>query len=171
MESTPPSPSWSKCLPHGRSSHHHRHVKRLFVLCVWALQSRHVSIGWVSGEIPCRYSINSGHLFALSCAKVLLVYLGSVYSLCPSEKNPRWVQNFCEPCMVVDKRLRLPPSIKACYCRQRWPHWIIWWFWVSIYGYVTKVILYHSKLHYYKYFKFTKQNVTGLLKSPVCMAT
>ena len=34
----------------------------------------------VSGEILCRYSINSEHLFALSCARVLLVYLCSVCS-------------------------------------------------------------------------------------------
>ena len=27
-----------------------------------------------------KYSISSGHLFALSCARVLLVYLGSVCS-------------------------------------------------------------------------------------------
>ena len=32
----------------------------------------------MSGYILCRYSINSEHLLALSCARVLLVYLGSV---------------------------------------------------------------------------------------------
>ena len=31
-------------------------------------------------KILCRYSINSGHLFALSCAGVLLVYLSRVCS-------------------------------------------------------------------------------------------
>ena len=54
------------------------HVNGLFVLCVRALQSGHVGVGCVSGEILCRYCINSGHLFALGCARVL-VYLDSVF--------------------------------------------------------------------------------------------
>ena len=45
-----------------------------------ALQSRHVGVRGMSGEILCRYSINSGHLLVLSCARVLLVYLGRVCS-------------------------------------------------------------------------------------------
>ena len=44
-------------------------------MCV--LQSEHIDVECVSGEIFCRYSINSGHLFSLSCARVFLVYLGS----------------------------------------------------------------------------------------------
>ena len=42
------------------------------------LQSRLTGVERVSGEVLCRYSINSGHLFALSCARFLLVYLGSI---------------------------------------------------------------------------------------------
>ena len=56
------------------------YVKRYFVLCVCAFQSGHVGVGCISGEIMCRYSINSGHLFDLSCSKVRLVYLGSICS-------------------------------------------------------------------------------------------
>ena len=106
---TSSSPSWSSSLPHSRSNPHSStpdqrerrssahsgssqrdigvsvvcmcwHVKRWFVLCVCALQSRHIGVGCVSGEILGRYSISSGHLYALSCARVLLVYLGSVCS-------------------------------------------------------------------------------------------
>ena len=56
------------------------HVKRWFVLCACALQSGHVGVVCVSGEILCRYSINSGHLFLLSCARDFLVYLDGVCS-------------------------------------------------------------------------------------------
>ena len=55
------------------------HVRRLFVLRVCALQSGHIGVRCVSGEILWRYYISSGHLFAFSCARVL-VYLGSVCS-------------------------------------------------------------------------------------------
>ena len=47
---------------------------------MYALQSVYVGVGCLSGEILCRYSIYSRHLFALNCAKVPLVYLGSVCS-------------------------------------------------------------------------------------------
>ena len=50
------------------------------IMCVCALQSGHIGVGCVSGDILRRYSISSGHLFAISCARVLLVYLGSVCS-------------------------------------------------------------------------------------------
>ena len=30
-------------------------------------------VGCVSGEILCRYSLPSGHLFALSCSRILFV--------------------------------------------------------------------------------------------------
>ena len=43
-----------------------------------ALQSGHVGVECVSGEILCRYSINSIFLFYLSCPRVLLVNLGSL---------------------------------------------------------------------------------------------
>ena len=56
------------------------HVKSRFVFCVYALQSKQIGIGCVSGKILCKYSINRGHFFALSFARVLLVYLGSVCS-------------------------------------------------------------------------------------------
>ena len=91
-------PSWSSGFSHGYSSLHRRlagkvirlptgssqrdiglrvvcmclHVNRWFVLCVCVLQSGHVGVGCMSGEILCRYSVNSGHLFALSCARVRL---------------------------------------------------------------------------------------------------
>ena len=39
-----------------------------------------VGVGGVSGEILFRYFINSGNLFALSCARVRLVYLSTVCS-------------------------------------------------------------------------------------------
>ena len=45
-----------------------------------ALQSGRVGVGSVSGEFFCKYSITSDHLFALSCAIALLVYLRSVCS-------------------------------------------------------------------------------------------
>ena len=45
-----------------------------------ALQSGHLGVECVAGEILCRYSINSGHLFVLSYARVLPVYIGSVCS-------------------------------------------------------------------------------------------
>ena len=57
------------------------HVKRWFVLCVCAYyRVEHIGVGCVSGEILWRYSISSGHLFALSCVRVLFVHLGSVCS-------------------------------------------------------------------------------------------
>ena len=56
------------------------YVKRWFVLWVCALQSGHVGVGYKSGEILIRYSVKSGYLFVLSCARVLPVYLGSVCS-------------------------------------------------------------------------------------------
>ena len=103
------SPHWSSGPPHGRSSPHPStasqrarrfvaptgsskrdigvsvvcmcwHVKRWFVLCDCALHSGHIGVGCVSCKILLRYPINSRHLFALSCTKVLLVYLGSVCS-------------------------------------------------------------------------------------------
>ena len=54
-------------------------------MCVCALGSYKMetlvlAAGCVSGEILWRYSISSGHLFAFSCARFLLEYLGSVCS-------------------------------------------------------------------------------------------
>ena len=50
-----------------------------------------------------------------------------------THQQRRWAPGFCKPCMVVDEeRLRqerlqeLPTSIRSCYCRRRWLHWIIW---------------------------------------------
>ena len=33
-----------------------------------------------------------------------------------------------------------PRLERTCYCLQRWPHWLIWYFWVLIYHYITKVV-------------------------------
>ena len=81
----------------------------------------------------------------------------------PQKKN-RWAQCFCEHCMVVDEeRLRqeglqeLLTSIKAYYCRQRWPHWTILCVCVLIYRYITKIVYFHAKLRYYKCLKFTRK--------------
>ena len=48
------------------------------ILYVSVLQSEHVGVGCVFGDILCRYSISCVHLFALNCASVLRVCLGSV---------------------------------------------------------------------------------------------
>ena len=60
----------------------------------------------------------------------------------------RWVQGSYEQRVAVDKKklcqesmYELPTSIRKCYDRQLWPHWILWCLLVLIYGYVTKVVL------------------------------
>ena len=61
----------------------------------------------------------------------------------------RWAQGFCKPLIAIDEEMlrqvdldlqQLPTSIRACYCRQRWPHWIIWCLRVLTYRYVTKIV-------------------------------
>ena len=50
-------------------------VKRGFLLSVSALQNVHTVVECVSGSNLYSYSVSSRHLFALSCARILLVFL------------------------------------------------------------------------------------------------
>ena len=61
----------------------------------------------------------------------------------------------------------LPILIRVGCCRQRWPRSIIWYLWVLIYRYVAKVVHFLFKLRFCRRSKFIKQNVAGLLQSPV----
>ena len=68
-----------------------------------------------------------------------------------------------------EKVQNLSTSNRACYYRQRRPQWIIWCLWVLICRCITKLVLFPSKLSYWRYLKSTKQSMTGLLQSPVCV--
>lgn len=56
------------------------HVKRCCVVCSCCLQSGHVGVVCVVGDILCRYECSSGDLPVRSCDSVLRVFRGNCCS-------------------------------------------------------------------------------------------